>query len=349
MIKKQKMMIYSMIFITVLLLLPSISAETIYHTGFEDETHGNDYVNSWMKTTVQDNHQGGFSYIITDDNSYSGQKCYRCRYPDAGGNIEFSWDFTLQENEYLTKFEMYMKFDDKATYNAFTCQFFDSKGLNFIMLDDMQSSQSDMAFAYYYNNSWGLEEIFGYAIKNQWVKVGFEVLSNDSIRYFVGENSAIGKPFNVIDTEYPRLNRMYFSHYNAGPDNYYFDDLTIYTNHVPTADPNGPYLGNKNEQVTFDGSNSTDLDGTISSYSWDFGDGNIGTGQKPTHTYNNAGTYTVKLTVTDNDEGENTETTSIIITESESNSNGNKSPGFDVIVLLGVILILLLIKRLKRK
>jgi len=52
---------------------------------------------------------------------------------------------------------------------------------------------------------------------------------------------------------------------------------------------------------TFDGSTSTDPDGTIASYAWDFGDGSTGTGVKPSsHTYKAAGSYQVKLTVTDN-------------------------------------------------
>ncbi|MEN6410289.1 MAG: S8 family serine peptidase [Anaerolineaceae bacterium] len=46
---------------------------------------------------------------------------------------------------------------------------------------------------------------------------------------------------------------------------------------------------------------STDSDGTIVSWGWDFGDGGSSTAQNPTHTYAAAGTYTVGLTVTDND------------------------------------------------
>ena len=46
---------------------------------------------------------------------------------------------------------------------------------------------------------------------------------------------------------------------------------------------------------------STDSDGTIVSWSWDFDDGNTITTQNPSHTYSYDGTYTVMLTVTDND------------------------------------------------
>jgi PKD repeat protein len=48
----------------------------------------------------------------------------------------------------------------------------------------------------------------------------------------------------------------------------------------------------------FNGSSSTD-DGTIVSYSWNFGDGTTGTGVSPSKTYAAGGTYNVTLTVTD--------------------------------------------------
>ncbi|MCX7875081.1 MAG: PKD domain-containing protein [Melioribacteraceae bacterium] len=50
--------------------------------------------------------------------------------------------------------------------------------------------------------------------------------------------------------------------------------------------------------VQFDGSKSTDIDGIINSYIWDFGDGEIGGGEKPRHIYEKVGTYKVVLTVT---------------------------------------------------
>jgi PKD repeat protein len=52
--------------------------------------------------------------------------------------------------------------------------------------------------------------------------------------------------------------------------------------------------------VSFDGSASKDPDGSITAFSWSFGDGSpAGSGAKPTHTYRAPGTYTAKLTVTD--------------------------------------------------
>ncbi|WP_210506476.1 PKD domain-containing protein [Naasia sp. SYSU D00057] len=52
--------------------------------------------------------------------------------------------------------------------------------------------------------------------------------------------------------------------------------------------------------ASFNGSGSTDADGTIASYAWQFGDGTTGTGATPSHAYATAGTYPVTLTVTDN-------------------------------------------------
>src|SRR5206468_3079460 len=47
-------------------------------------------------------------------------------------------------------------------------------------------------------------------------------------------------------------------------------------------------------------STSSDPDGSIASYSWNFGDGATSTAANPSHTYAAGGSYTVTLTVTDN-------------------------------------------------
>jgi PKD repeat protein len=54
------------------------------------------------------------------------------------------------------------------------------------------------------------------------------------------------------------------------------------------------------QPVSFDASASSDPDGTVSGYSWNFGDGSPAvTGVTPTHVYAHAGPYTVTLTATD--------------------------------------------------
>jgi len=61
-----------------------------------------------------------------------------------------------------------------------------------------------------------------------------------------------------------------------------------------------------NEIVNFDASGSSDPDGSIEKYKWDFGDSSTGTGQKLAHSYSDNNTYTVTLTVTDDDGATNT-------------------------------------------
>jgi lysophospholipase L1-like esterase len=52
---------------------------------------------------------------------------------------------------------------------------------------------------------------------------------------------------------------------------------------------------------SFNGSGSTDADGTVVSYAWAFGTDGSGSGVTPAHTFSGAGTYNVTLTVTDDD------------------------------------------------
>lgn len=54
-----------------------------------------------------------------------------------------------------------------------------------------------------------------------------------------------------------------------------------------------------NLTVAVDGSASTDAQGPISSYAWNYGDGGTGSGVKSTHAYAAAGSYVISLTVTD--------------------------------------------------
>lgn len=86
----------------------------------------------------------------------------------------------------------------------------------------------------------------------------------------------------------------------AGPPSAAFD--------VTTASPTS------GSAVAFDGTGSGETDGSIASYTWDFGDGTTTSGPSAatTHTYASAGIYTVKLTVAD--PGEHTATVSHTVT-----------------------------------
>lgn len=70
--------------------------------------------------------------------------------------------------------------------------------------------------------------------------------------------------------------------------------------------------------VNFSSAGSTDPDGTLAAYAWDFGDGGSSTAVNPSHSYNTAGSYTATLTVTDNEGA--TATASLTITATENNS-----------------------------
>ncbi|UDY37962.1 PKD domain-containing protein [Dermatobacter hominis] len=76
-------------------------------------------------------------------------------------------------------------------------------------------------------------------------------------------------------------------------------------NQNPTASITAPANGatvNRGDTVNF-AATASDSDGTISTYAWDFGDGNTGAGATPAKIYTALGAKTVTLTVTDNNGG----------------------------------------------
>lgn len=76
---------------------------------------------------------------------------------------------------------------------------------------------------------------------------------------------------------------------------------SVVTVDPPNVEPTAAFEAVPDQlHVAFDASASSDPDGSIAAYAWDFGDGATGTGVTPAHTYAAAGTYQVSLTVTDN-------------------------------------------------
>ena len=114
--------------------------------------------------------------------------------------------------------------------------------------------------------------------------------------------------------------------------------IVLPTNQPPTASftfsPTNPLV---NQWITFDGRASSDPDGTITSWAWDFGDGATGTGSQIQKRYSSGGTYTVALTVTDNRGATATTTRTVVVgtpnqppTASFTFSPTNPDPGQNV-------------------
>ena len=103
----------------------------------------------------------------------------------------------------------------------------------------------------------------------------------------------------------------------------------------PTADANGPYngmMGKGQAFVTLDGSGSSDSDGTIIQYVWDFGDNSesqVGPEATAIHGYTSQGTYEAKLTVKDDcgDTAQDTVEVTIVGPTPPADGDGDDSDG----------------------
>ncbi len=90
--------------------------------------------------------------------------------------------------------------------------------------------------------------------------------------------------------------------------------LKIIIDRAPTAaftfSPTSPLAG---QSVSFDASSSSDSDGFISNYLWNFGDSTTGSGVSTSHVYTSPGSYAILLTVTDNSGSTGTASAIIIV------------------------------------
>jgi PKD repeat protein len=114
----------------------------------------------------------------------------------------------------------------------------------------------------------------------------------------------------------------------------------------PLADAGDAARVKVRRDITFDGTGSRDLDGIITDYDWEFGDGNIGNGPTPTHTYQARGTYFVTLTVTDSDGAPASDFTVVEVTKAgggggssgcSAGSGESRDPTLPLLVLLAVL------------
>ena len=100
---------------------------------------------------------------------------------------------------------------------------------------------------------------------------------------------------------------------SSSPDSTF---TTVAVNEPPVAGLTAvPTSGTAPLAVSFDGSSSSDPDGTVVAWAWDFGDGSSGAGSAASHTYSTPGAYVTTLTVTDDRGGSDSGTVSILVNE----------------------------------
>ena len=87
-----------------------------------------------------------------------------------------------------------------------------------------------------------------------------------------------------------------------------------------------PETGEAILQVSFNATGSSDSDGTIFSYTWDFGDGETGFGAIRNHSYSEWGNYLAKLTVTDNDGSTDEATKEVTVLETVGDADCSSNP-----------------------
>gem|GEM_PF-1415760 len=131
---------------------------------------------------------------------------------------------------------------------------------------------------------------------------------------FVGNGGGLvweGAAFSILDAENDWWGEALGPHAPGNPGGT-GDPISGNVDYTPwLLHPYGPPFAAFNytiadKTVTFDASASGDYDGTITAYTWDFGDTMTGSGKNVSHTYAAYKTYTVSLTVTDNDDRTNT-------------------------------------------
>lgn len=87
---------------------------------------------------------------------------------------------------------------------------------------------------------------------------------------------------------------------SAGSIDFASRKITVLLDGPPVAEFTvDPISGEVGTKFRFDASASSDLEGPIAGYAWDFGDGSTGQGKLPSHAYAKEGTYSITLTVKD--------------------------------------------------
>ncbi|MDA3905174.1 MAG: PKD domain-containing protein [Bacteroidales bacterium] len=108
---------------------------------------------------------------------------------------------------------------------------------------------------------------------------------------------------------------------NSGLEcNYSYDTKILKVVESPVAFAGENIITCSGKEVFFNAYKSTDSDGIVNSFAWDFGDGSVGGGEKTSHVYKVAGVFNVLLSITGEQTGEcdNTDTDELIVSVEEA-------------------------------
>ncbi len=224
--------------------------------------------------------------------------------------LAFSWGNILKGNVIYENSKG--AFLQGSSYNNITRNTFQSGSYGVAMIDyDPQGgpyipSKNNHIFL---NNFIGNDVQAGSPSENTWE-------SSESINYiykgtqytdYLGNywSDISGKDYGddgIMDTNGYYINEDNKDHH---PLTTYWEPYLGFAHNIPphpsfTYSPTNPMIINGEAEVEFDATDSSDT-GTIN-YQWDFGDGENtnDNGETVSHSYQDPGTYTVKLTVTDN-------------------------------------------------
>jgi len=143
---------------------------------------------------------------------------------------------------------------------------------------------------------------------------------------------------------------------NDRNDNSVYVFTTGIENQPPTAsytwNPSNPMI---NQQINFDASSSSDSDGLITKYEWDWNNDSTYVDSKTTptvaHSWSQVGNYSVTVRVTDNDGATSTKTMVVIVGSESGNQTpdtSTKTPGFELIFFMCAITISILLWKKKK-
>lgn len=121
---------------------------------------------------------------------------------------------------------------------------------------------------------------------------------------------------------------------NSGAEATAAASVVVVANTLPTANAGNDFSVVAGQTAEFNGTGSSDSDGTIDSYTWISGDMSL-SGARPSTVINDAGQYTFTLTVTDDLGG--TSTDEVVVTVTPANTAPTANAGSDISINAGEI------------